>query len=494
MDALTFRVADGEYAIDLLRVQEVSMGVPVTRVPGAPAAVRGVANLRGNVIPIVDLSVRLSGPGVVGGGRAAVLFVKARLGAELAVVGLMVDAVRTVVSIAEGDIVDRSAVAALASAEVVSGLARVGTALVPVLDVDALVSLEGLASLGARSPADSTATAAEPPARGSGEPAVETAGGIPGAGRSAAPPAAGSRAEPREARAPPEVPGEGPGVAAPAPEIAARPSRPATAPVPFVARQSPAAVPRPPAIPPTPGAGAVGLEPAVGARQARRPATEAQTAPTVGAGSVEAPAGRAARPSTGWERAALGVMPRITPEKGRGDRPAMGPVGRITRSGWIVGSVAVLAAAALAALLLGRGGPIPGGRKPGVAIPAGSDLPAARPERPAPVAMVEAPSPRTEASGPPPQKAAARRIEPPEVPAHPRPAPAVTGAPGQVVHEVRRGDTLWHLSGRYLGDPHQWPAIWDVNRDLVRDPDLILPNERLRIPAEPTSRSGAPER
>lgn len=55
---------------------------------------------------------------------------------------------------------------------------------------------------------------------------------------------------------------------------------------------------------------------------------------------------------------------------------------------------------------------------------------------------------------------------------------------GQETHEVVRGNTLWDLARTFYGDPFQWPRIWEANRDRVQDPDLILPGQVLRIPAE----------
>lgn len=62
--------------------------------------------------------------------------------------------------------------------------------------------------------------------------------------------------------------------------------------------------------------------------------------------------------------------------------------------------------------------------------------------------------------------------------------PVVAQATGEVParHDVRRGDTLWDLSARYLADPFLWPEIFRLNTDVIDDPDLIYPGESLRIP------------
>jgi hypothetical protein len=51
-------------------------------------------------------------------------------------------------------------------------------------------------------------------------------------------------------------------------------------------------------------------------------------------------------------------------------------------------------------------------------------------------------------------------------------------------HEVRRGDTLWDLAGRYLVNPYRWSDIFELNRDVVQDPHWIFPGELLRIPGD----------
>lgn len=62
-------------------------------------------------------------------------------------------------------------------------------------------------------------------------------------------------------------------------------------------------------------------------------------------------------------------------------------------------------------------------------------------------------------------------------------AAQVVPSDSAVVHEVRRGDTLWDLARECLGDPFRWPEIYRMNRGIVADPDLIYPRESLRLPA-----------
>src|ERR1041384_6254815 len=95
---LTFEVAEEEYAIDILRVREILVYAPLTSVPRAPEFIAGVMNLRGSVVPVVDLRKKLGLPPTVISGTTCVVIVDIRSHAETNVqtshVGLLADDVR----------------------------------------------------------------------------------------------------------------------------------------------------------------------------------------------------------------------------------------------------------------------------------------------------------------------------------------------------------------------------------------------------------------
>jgi nucleoid-associated protein YgaU len=63
------------------------------------------------------------------------------------------------------------------------------------------------------------------------------------------------------------------------------------------------------------------------------------------------------------------------------------------------------------------------------------------------------------------------------------PAPAVKKASPTRTHRVVRGDTLWAIAGRYLGNPLRWPEIFNLNKSIIRNPHWIFPGQVFKIPA-----------
>ncbi len=96
-ELIAFRIGDQEFCVDIRAVREIRGWAPATPLPGAPAYVRGVINLRGAVLPIGDLSGRLGLGSAVPSARHVIIV--ARLG--MRTVGLLVEAVSDILSISE---------------------------------------------------------------------------------------------------------------------------------------------------------------------------------------------------------------------------------------------------------------------------------------------------------------------------------------------------------------------------------------------------------
>lgn len=99
-DFLTFSLAEDVFALPLTQVREIVGLPPITRLPNAPAHLRGVINLRGAVVPIVDLREQLGLPGLPYGKFTVAILVEV----AAATVGLVVDGVTDVVSLSDGEI------------------------------------------------------------------------------------------------------------------------------------------------------------------------------------------------------------------------------------------------------------------------------------------------------------------------------------------------------------------------------------------------------
>jgi purine-binding chemotaxis protein CheW len=96
-ELVSFRVGEQEYCVDIMSVREIRGWTPATALPQTPAYVCGVINLRGAVLPIIDLNRRLGGPPVVASARNVIIVT--HIGARL--VGLLVDAVSDILTVAD---------------------------------------------------------------------------------------------------------------------------------------------------------------------------------------------------------------------------------------------------------------------------------------------------------------------------------------------------------------------------------------------------------
>ncbi len=132
---LTFFMAEEEYGIDILTVQEIRSWEEITVIPNSPDFVKGVINLRGTIVPIVDLRLRFGIPAVIYGPLTVVIVIKVKLETAYKVMGIVVDAVSDVYSIAEHDAKAVPYLSDSDCAQFIAGLVNVGEKMVALLDL-----------------------------------------------------------------------------------------------------------------------------------------------------------------------------------------------------------------------------------------------------------------------------------------------------------------------------------------------------------------------
>jgi purine-binding chemotaxis protein CheW len=136
---LTFALGEETYGLDILRVQEIIGIMPVTRVPQTPAFVRGVINLRGRVIPVVDLRVKFDTGNTEDTERTCIVVVQVS-GKTSSIMGVVVDEVSEVVDIPESQIEPTPEFGAGIETDFVRGVGKLGDTVVMLLDIDKVLS------------------------------------------------------------------------------------------------------------------------------------------------------------------------------------------------------------------------------------------------------------------------------------------------------------------------------------------------------------------
>ena len=145
---LSFHLGDEEYAIQVLKVREIVKLQHITGVPETPAELKGVINLRGKVIPVVDLRLRFGMPEKEYGERTCIIVVE--LGrAATGPMGIIVDEVSEVLTLQESEIQDTPDFGIGVETPYLLGMAKVRDSVKILLDIDEALAASDLSALSA---------------------------------------------------------------------------------------------------------------------------------------------------------------------------------------------------------------------------------------------------------------------------------------------------------------------------------------------------------
>lgn len=145
---LTFVLGEETYGVDILRVQEIRGWSPVTRIPQSPRHVLGVLNLRGSIVPIVDLRMRLDFETAEYTAVTVIIVLSIQSAQGRRDVGVVVDAVSDVVNVQAHEVKAAPDLGSQVNTEYIQGLATIAERMVMLLDIDRLIGadiMEGVA-------------------------------------------------------------------------------------------------------------------------------------------------------------------------------------------------------------------------------------------------------------------------------------------------------------------------------------------------------------
>lgn len=139
---LTFTLADEEYGISILKIKEIIGMMPITSVPQTPHYVKGVINLRGKVIPVVDLRGRFGMEEIDYTERTCIIVVEIQGESGMIMIGIVVDSVSEVLNIKGEDIEPTPTFGARLNTDYILGMAKMEGGVKILLDIDRVLGSE----------------------------------------------------------------------------------------------------------------------------------------------------------------------------------------------------------------------------------------------------------------------------------------------------------------------------------------------------------------
>jgi len=137
---LTFRLAEEKYAIEIIKIKEIIGMLSITRVPNLPEFIKGVINLRGRIIPVIDLRLKFGLEGIEYNERTSIIVIELKTQNEVLVSGLIVDTVNDVLDIPKESIEEPPKYAADVNQEFLKGMGKIKESVIMLIDVDMILS------------------------------------------------------------------------------------------------------------------------------------------------------------------------------------------------------------------------------------------------------------------------------------------------------------------------------------------------------------------
>ncbi len=144
---LTFRLAEENYGLQILKVQEIIGMMTVTRVPRTPGFIRGVINLRGKVIPVVDLRVKFGLPEQAETEVSCIIVVQVDRGDDTVVMGIIVDEVSEVLDVKAEQVEPAPAFGEQVDTAFILGIGKIGDRVIMLLDSDRVLSSDDVVAI-----------------------------------------------------------------------------------------------------------------------------------------------------------------------------------------------------------------------------------------------------------------------------------------------------------------------------------------------------------
>jgi len=144
---LTFYLGNEGYGLEILKVQEIIGLQTITKMPGTPAYVKGVINLRGKVIPVVDLRLKFAMDEQETTRKTCIIVVQVKKGDSGLIIGIMVDEVSEVLNISEDQIEAAPPLGSRVDTHFILGMAKTENAVKILLDIDQVLSADEIKAL-----------------------------------------------------------------------------------------------------------------------------------------------------------------------------------------------------------------------------------------------------------------------------------------------------------------------------------------------------------